>query len=73
MISVHHNWFNSLIVTSYPRKQAALAGTALSMIGVSPLNNARGPSVRIYKYDSVSMYNTGRGGGLTRGERGRAY
>ncbi len=48
---IHHNWFNSLIVTSYPRKQAALAGTALSMIGVSPLNNARGPSVRIYKYE----------------------
>ena len=60
--TLHHTFgtiqFNTFMVTSNPRKHAALAGKALSITGVKPLNKPLGPSVRICKKKSYAHCNT---------------
>lgn len=43
------------MATSYPKKQAALAGKARIITGAAPLNSARGPSVRMISTNTLRI------------------
>lgn len=47
--------FKNFIAISNPMKQAALAGKALSITGVTPLYRANGPSLRINSLNTSRM------------------